>query len=113
MSLKNLYNIKSDAKTILQINPNNSLNSSHNDDNKRTLSSLFALAGKYKFKDAYEDKIIECKREYSKCWSKLINYIDDLLKYNPYQDGKLKDKDRQLLKDRFSVIKFILFICKY
>lgn len=36
-------------------------------------------------------------------WSKLMSIIRDLIDRNPFHGDKLKDKDRQILKDRFSV----------
>ena len=69
----------------------------------RSLNELFAIAGKNNMKSFYDQEILTYKREYSKCWTKMLLFIKDLNDSNPFTDIKLKDKDRQVLKDRFSV----------
>ena len=73
-----------------------------NGDKCKNLNELFALSGKRDLKSFYDNEILTYKREYSKCWSRLLAYIRDLNESNPFTDLKLKDKERQLLKDRFS-----------
>ncbi|CAF0945163.1 unnamed protein product, partial [Brachionus calyciflorus] len=68
----------------------------------KNLCELLAMANRLELKNYYETEILNHKREYSKCWSRLIPYIKDLIERNPFNSEKLKDKDRQLLKDRFS-----------
>lgn len=67
-----------------------------------TLDELFLQTGKRDLKLLYDSDILNFKREYSKCWSRLLSFIRDLNEKNPFTEGKLKDKERQLLKDRFS-----------
>lgn len=67
-----------------------------------TLDELFLQTGKRDLKMFYDSEILNFKREYSKCWSKLLSYIRDLNETNPFTDSKLKEKERQLLKDKFS-----------
>ena len=69
----------------------------------KNLNELFAMSNSERdLKTFYEKEILSYKREYSKCWSRLLDYISDLNASNPFTDSKLRDKDRQLLKDRFS-----------
>jgi len=67
-----------------------------------SLDELFLVTGKRDLKLFYDNEILNFKREYSKCWSKLLSYIRDLNESNPFNEAKMKDKERQLLKDRFS-----------
>jgi exocyst complex component 7 len=73
-----------------------------NENNNLTINRIFLLAGKKDLKLFYQNEIRDYKKEYSACWSKLLSYIIDLNQRNPFNDSKLKDKERQLLKDRFS-----------
>lgn len=54
----------------------------------------------------YEDKILTSKREYSQSWARVLNHILDLdpapLSPSAYQNGQMKDKERQAIKDRFA-----------
>jgi exocyst complex protein 7 len=68
----------------------------------KNLNELYALAGKHDMRDFYDKEILTHKREYSKCWTKLLLFIKDLNEANPFNEIKLRDRDRQLLKDRFS-----------
>ncbi len=68
----------------------------------QSLDELFQVTGKRDLKLFYDNEILNFKREYSKCWSKLLSYIRDLNEANPFTEAKMKDKERQLLKDRFS-----------
>jgi exocyst complex protein 7 len=63
---------------------------------------LFSLTGKRDLKQFYDSEILNYKKEYSKCWSRLISYIKDLNETYPFSQSKLRDKERQLLKDRFA-----------
>ncbi len=67
-----------------------------------SLDELFLVTGKRDLKLFYDNEILNFKREYSKCWSKLLSCIRDLNESNPFNEAKMKDKERQLLKDRFS-----------
>lgn len=67
-----------------------------------SLDDLFLQTGKRDLKMFYDSEILNFKREYSKCWSKLLSYIRDLNENNPFNDSKLREKERQILKDRFS-----------
>lgn len=66
------------------------------------VDELFLQTGKRDLKLFYDTEILNFKREYSKCWSKLLSYIRDLNEHNPFTDSKMKEKERQLLKDKFS-----------
>ena len=70
----------------------------------KNINELFAVSNSERdLKTFYEKEILTYKREYSKCWSRLLEYISDLNSSNPFTDSyKLKEKERQLLKDRFS-----------
>jgi exocyst complex protein 7 len=70
----------------------------------KCLNELFAMSNSERdLKTFYEKEILTYKREYSKCWSRLLDYISDLNANNPFDSvNKLKEKERQLLKDRFS-----------
>ncbi|RNA04662.1 exocyst complex component 7 [Brachionus plicatilis] len=93
--LNNIHKIKK----ILSNTPNIK---KENTDQCDSLIELFVLGNKLDLKNHYETEILNYKREYSKCWSKLMSYIRDLIDRNPFHGEKLKDKDRQILKDRFS-----------
>lgn len=61
----------------------------------------------------YEEQILECKRIYSQSWSRVLHYVLEVDKpvsqqrimpeMNQLPNMKLKDKDRQNIKDKFSV----------
>ena len=64
----------------------------------------------------YEEQILENKKEYSKSWSKILQVILEIdnkpivspsgasFEMNQQMSNmKLKDKDRQLIKDKFHV----------
>lgn len=62
----------------------------------------------------YEEQILDNKRSYSQSWGKVLHFlIDDRQLLNPQHRGsldmgqqvnmKLKDKDRQNIKDKFYV----------
>ena len=63
----------------------------------------------------YEEQILENKRTYSQCWSRVLHYVLEIDKplsqprTLPDMNGgglKLKDKDRQNIKDKFAVRHF-------
>lgn len=61
----------------------------------------------------YEEQILECKRIYSQSWSRVLHYVLEVDKpvsqqrimpeMNQLPNMRLKDKDRQNIKDKFSV----------
>ena len=61
----------------------------------------------------YEEQILECKRIYSQSWSRVLHYVLEVDKpvsqqrimpeMNHLPNMRLKDKDRQNIKDKFSV----------
>jgi len=68
----------------------------------------------------YEKQILENKRIYSQSWSKVLHYILEIEKpfgqqmptleqLNQMGLTKLKDKDRQNIKDKFSVILSVFY----
>ncbi|XP_063595237.1 exocyst complex component 7-like isoform X1 [Penaeus indicus] len=51
----------------------------------------------------YNDQIMEQKKLYSQSWSKVLHYLNhEDVPISVIQAGKLRDKDRQLIKDKFS-----------
>ncbi|XP_069995126.1 exocyst complex component 7 isoform X2 [Penaeus vannamei] len=51
----------------------------------------------------YNDQIMEQKKLYSQSWSKVLHYLNhEDVPLSVIQAGKLRDKDRQLIKDKFS-----------
>ncbi|XP_045598800.1 exocyst complex component 7 isoform X1 [Procambarus clarkii] len=52
----------------------------------------------------YNDQIMEQKRLYSQSWSRVLHYLvnHDDVPLSVIQAGKLRDKDRQLIKDKFA-----------
>lgn len=54
--------------------------------------------------DHYNDQILEQKRLYSQSWSRVLHYVMEVDKPLPVMSGssKLKDKDRQNIKDKFT-----------
>jgi len=99
-TLKWIFLLNNIYKLSKLFNDNNT--SKQQNESNLTINGLFLLAGKRDLKNFYQDEIRNYKREYSACWSKLLSYIVDLNQRNPFNDQKLKDKERQLLKDRFS-----------
>lgn len=63
-------------------------------------------------RNSYIDTIKELKYSYQKTWSKMLNNISSIDELPKPIQGKIKDKDRGLLKERFLVnfylYKFIL-----
>lgn len=57
----------------------------------------------------YEKQIIENKRIYSQSWSRVLHFIIEIDNKAPSPESiemanmKLKEKDRQMIKDKFSV----------
>jgi len=61
----------------------------------------------------YEEQMLDCKRIYSQSWSRVLHYVLEIDKplsqqrtlpeMNNMASMKLKDKDRQNIKDKFSV----------
>ena len=78
----------------------NSNDSSDQLNNKNSLLELFSIAGKPNFKETYDADILKFKQEYLKSWNKLVTILD--FKLEPIVDGKIKEKDRQTAKDRFT-----------
>ena len=60
----------------------------------KNINELFAVSNSERdLKTFYEKEILTYKREYSKCWSRLLEYISDLNSANPFTDiYKLKEK---------------------
>ncbi|XP_042219724.1 exocyst complex component 7-like isoform X2 [Homarus americanus] len=52
----------------------------------------------------YNDQIMEQKRLYSQSWSRVLHYLvnHEDVPLSVIQAGKLRDKDRQLIKDKFA-----------
>lgn len=51
----------------------------------------------------YNDQIMEQKRLYSQSWSRVLHYLNhEDVSPSVVQSGKLRDKDRQLIKDAFA-----------
>ena len=78
----------------------NNNDSSDQLNNKNTLLELFSLAGRQNFRETYEADILKFKQEYLRSWNKLVTILD--FKLEPIVDGKIKDKDRQIAKERFN-----------
>ncbi|KAG7170358.1 Exocyst complex component 7-like [Homarus americanus] len=55
----------------------------------------------------YNDQIMEQKRLYSQSWSRVLHYLvnHEDVPLSVIQAGKLRDKDRQLIKDKFAMSK--------
>ena len=57
----------------------------------------------------YEEHLLDCKRIYSQSWSKVLHYVLEIDKplsqqrTLPEMNNRLKDKDRQNIKDKFMV----------
>lgn len=97
--LNNTYKL---SKLFVEANQQQQQQQQRNSELKPTINGLFMLAGKNDFKQILAEEIRSYKREYSACWSKLLSYIQDLNQRNPFSDLRLKEKERQLLKERFS-----------
>ena len=102
--LNNYYKISklfanNEMENMFSVNRSNS-SSDNLANSKNSLLELFSLAGKNSFKETYEADILKFKQEYLKSWGKLVGILD--FKIEPIIDGKIKEKDRQLAKDRFS-----------
>lgn len=53
---------------------------------------------------SYLDMIRELKFSYQKTWSKVLGNISSMDELPKPMQGRIKDKDRAILKERFSVI---------
>jgi len=101
--LNNYYKVSklfsnSEMESMFSLHTNN--DSSDQLNNKNSLLELFSIAGKPNFKETYDSDILKFKQEYYKSWNKLVTILD--FKVEPIVDGKIKEKDRQIAKERFT-----------
>ncbi len=78
-------------------------------------SNLLNIVHMYnsEIESVYEEQMLDCKRIYSQSWSRVLHYVLEIDKplsqqrtlpeMNNMAAMKLKDKDRQNIKDKFSV----------